>query len=43
MYVSLQVEDEDVLVPECFNRTFILGGWSQNIPACAAKMSKIFI
>lgn len=33
---------KDILVPECFNRTFILGGWSQNIPAYAAKMSKIF-
>jgi hypothetical protein len=33
---------KDVLVPECFNRTFILGGWSQHIPEFAAKMSKIF-
>lgn len=33
---------KDILVPECFNRTFILGGWSQNIPLFAAKMSEIF-
>ena len=33
---------KDILVPECFNRTFILGGWSQNIPTFAAKMSEIF-
>ena len=32
----------DILVPECFNRTFILGGWSQHIPTFAAKMSEIF-
>lgn len=32
----------DILVPECFNKTFILGGWSQNIPVFAAKMSKLF-
>jgi hypothetical protein len=32
----------DILVPECFNKTFILGGWSQNIPTFAAKMSEIF-
>jgi hypothetical protein len=31
----------DILVPECFNKTFILGGWSQHIPEFAAKMSKI--
>jgi hypothetical protein len=33
---------QDILVPECYNRTFILGGWSQNIPMFAAKMSEIF-
>ena len=32
----------DILVPECFNKTFILGGWSQHIPEFAAKMSEIF-
>ena len=33
---------DDILVPEMFNRTFILGGWSSNIPSFAAKMSEIF-
>ena len=32
---------KDILIPEYFNRTFILGGWSANIPLFAAKMSKI--
>ena len=32
---------KDVLVPEMFNRTFILGGWSANIPLYAAKMSEL--
>jgi hypothetical protein len=32
----------DTLVPECFNKTFVLGGWSQNIPMFAAKMYNIF-
>lgn len=31
----------DVLIPEYFNRTFILGGWSPNIPQFAAEMSKL--
>ena len=33
---------KDILVPEMFDRTFILGGWSSNIPSFAAKMSEIF-
>lgn len=33
---------KDILVPECFDKTFILGGWSQHIPEFAAKMSEIF-
>lgn len=32
---------KDILVPEYFNKTFILGGWSANIPLFAAKMSKL--
>ena len=33
---------KDILVPECYNKTFILGGWSQHIPEFAAKMSEIY-
>lgn len=33
---------KDILIPEYFNRTFILGGWSANIPLFAAKMNKLF-
>ena len=33
---------DDILVPEFFNKTFILGGWSANIPSFAAKMSEMF-
>lgn len=32
----------DVLIPEYYDRTFILGGWSQHIPEFAAQMSKIY-
>jgi len=32
---------KDILIPEYFDRTFILGGWSSNIPLFAAKMSEI--
>ena len=33
---------KDVLIPEYFDKTFILGGWSLNIPLFAAKMSEIY-
>lgn len=33
---------KDILVPEYYDRTFILGGWSQNIPLFAVKMSQIY-
>lgn len=33
---------KDVLIPEYFDKTFILGGWSANIPLFAAKMSEIY-
>ena len=33
---------KDVLIPEYFDKTFILGGWSSNIPLFAAKMSEIY-
>lgn len=33
---------KDILIPEYFDKTFILGGWSSNIPLFAAKMSEIY-
>ena len=33
---------DDILVPECYDKTFILGGWSANIPLFAHKMSEIY-
>lgn len=32
---------QDVLIPEFYNRTYILGGWSQNVLRFAAEMSNL--
>ena len=34
---------KDTLVPEYYDKTFILGGWSANIPLFAAKMTDLYL